>query len=44
MTMSLSTEKSKRDERVHEVEGEKKLYFDTAGAGELVGAGAESKN
>jgi ATP-dependent Clp protease ATP-binding subunit ClpC len=30
--------------RVHEVDGEKKLYFDTVGAPELVGAGAESKN
>src|SRR5438093_4088041 len=33
--------------RVHEVEGEKKLYFDatsTAAAGELVAAGAESKS
>ena len=31
--------------RVSEVDGEKKLFFDTAGAAqELVGAGAESKN
>jgi len=31
--------------KVHEVDGEKKLFFDTAGAApELVGAGAESKN